>query len=216
MSMKGEFMSEGTHAPLSIDISSRLDEQIKSRERVRDLAEVFTHEREVNDMLDLVPDMFIDIDSRFLEPACGTGNFLVEILGRKISLISESIHGGSPLWYEFALLRCIASIYAVDISAENVAESRNRLLVMLDAAHALHGEPMSEGFLRAANEILETNVVLGDSLSAATEIVFVEYEALEGEKFKRTPSHLEEPEIDLFYLPPEQLETVHFSMLGKD
>lgn len=215
MSNKGGTVTKDTHdASLGVDI--RLDVQIKSRERVRDLAEVFTHEREVNDMLDLVPDMFVDIDSRFLEPACGTGNFLVEILGRKIALISETIHGGSPHWYEFSLLRCIASIYAVDISDENIRESRERLQAILDAAHALHGEPMSAGFLAAVNAILKTNIVLGDSLNSASEIVFVEYEAQEGELFSRVPSHLEDPEIDLFYIPPEPLETVHFSLLGND
>lgn len=215
MSTKGGTVAEKTRNPSSGD-EIRSDDQIKSRERVRDLAEVFTHEREVNDMLDLVPDMFVEIDSRFLEPACGTGNFLVEILGRKIALISEQNHGGTPRWYEFSLLRCIASIYAVDISEENIKESRERLQVILDAAHALHGESKSDGFLSAVNAILETNIVLGDSLNSASEITFVEYEAQQGEMFKRTHSHLEDPEIDLFYMPPEPLETVHFSMLGKD
>ena len=160
--------------------------------------------------------MFVDIDSRFLEPACGTGNFLVEILGRKIALINEQAHGGTPHWYEFALLRCLASIYAIDINEENIAESRERLQVILDAAHALHGEPMSEGFIAAVKTILQTNIVLGDSLNNATEIIFVEYQALPGEMFGRIPSHLENPEIDLFYMPPEPLETVHFSLLSKN
>src|SRR3546814_7900619 len=63
--------------------------QIKTRQRVRDLAEVFTHEREVKAMLDLIPDMFPAgsstraVDAKFLEPACGSGNFLAEILDRK-------------------------------------------------------------------------------------------------------------------------------------
>ena len=61
--------------------------QVRSRERVRDLAEVFTHQREVDAMLDLMPDAFHNIDVKFLEPACGSGNFLVEILRRKLRLV---------------------------------------------------------------------------------------------------------------------------------
>ena len=190
--------------------------QTKSRERVRDLGEVFTHEREVNAMLDLVPDMFESVDTRFLEPACGNGNFLVEILARKIALIDEKRFGGESGWYEFALLRSLASIYAIDISDENVDEARGRLRVMMDAAHALHGEPMSTGFLGAVNKILATNIVLGDSLNAAEDIIFVEYIPIGGQRFERPQSHLESPDLDLFFVPPEVLPTVHYSQLGEE
>lgn len=183
--------------------------QTKSRERVRDLGEVFTHEREVKAMLDLVPDMFKSLDTRFFEPACGNGNFLVEILSRKITLITGDD-------YEFNLLRCLASIYAVDISEENVIEARDRMLHIVEAAHALYGDPMSEGFLPAVNHILGANIIVGDSLNAATEIVFVEYTALDNGLFERQPRHLEDPEMDLFYVPPTPLATVHYSQLGEE
>ena len=67
------------------------DDQVKSRKRVTDHGEVFTAQREVNAMLDLVKQETGRIDSRFLEPACGTGNFLVEILKRKLAFFAANI-----------------------------------------------------------------------------------------------------------------------------
>ena len=94
-------------------------EQIKNRNRVRDLAEVYTHHREVTAMLDLVPDMFPseeapdNLDKTFLEPAAGHGNFLVEILRRKLAAVAPARYRGEE--YEHRILRCLASIYGIDI-----------------------------------------------------------------------------------------------------
>jgi len=187
---------------------------IKSRDRVRDLGEVYTQPREVDAMLDLIPDAFTDIDTRFLEPAAGNGNFLVAILERKINRIDESVHGGTPSWFEFALLRCLASIYGVDISAENVREARERMTAMVDAAQVFGGHGVSPHFTRAVATILETNLVEGDSLNAADQIVCVEYTPVPHESFTRSPSELQAPAMDLFYEPPAPLPTVHYSELG--
>lgn len=187
---------------------------IKSRERVRDLGEVYTQPREVNAMLDLIPGAFANIDTRFLEPAAGDGNFLVAILERKISVIDETKHGGSEHWYEFALLRCLASTYGIDIDGENVEEARQRMMAVIDAAHVFRGQPATDAFARAAEAILTTNVVVGDSLNAPDQVVFVEYTSVEGERFQRVPSELETPLMDLFYEPPAALPTVHYSELG--
>ncbi|WP_194421205.1 type III restriction endonuclease subunit M [Microbacterium abyssi] len=187
---------------------------IKSRERVRDLGEVYTQPREVNAMLDLIPDAFTDIDTRFLEPAAGDGNFLVAILGRKIAAIDEVKHGGSVYWYEFALLRCLASIYGIDISDENIDEARERMSAVMDAARVFRGEPATAGFDGAVAAILATNIVVGDSLNGADQIVFVEYTPLPGEHFQRVRSELETPAMDLFYEPPAALPTIHYSELG--
>ena len=100
-------------------------DQIKHRDRVRDLAEVYTHQREVTAMLDLVPDMFPseddpdNLDKTFLEPAAGHGNFLVEILRRKLALVT-AVGAAAARGYEHRILRCLASIYGIDIDAENV------------------------------------------------------------------------------------------------
>lgn len=200
MTMSGSMMAEPRH--------------IKSRERVRDLGEVYTQPREVHAMLDLIPDAFVDIDTRFLEPAAGDGNFLVAILERKIAAIDEEKHGGSEHWYEFALLRCLASTYGIDISDENVDEARERMTAIIDAAHVFGREPATPDFALAVATILATNIVVGDSLNGVDQIVFVEYTPLPGERFQRVPSELEAPVMDLFYEPLAALPTVHYSELG--
>lgn len=94
--------------------------QIKSKERVNKFAEVFTAPREVKAMCDLVDEECRRIDSTFLEPDCGTGNFLVEILERKFSAC-KTIDDG---------LTAISSIFGIDIQGDNVIETRERLLKM--------------------------------------------------------------------------------------
>lgn len=165
-------------------------------------------------MLDLIPDAFAQIDTRFLEPAAGNGNFLVAILERKIARIEEATHGGTPHWFEFALLRCLASIYGVDIDHENVLEARERMATVIDGAHAVGGYEPTPQFTRAVVTILSTNIVQGDSLNAPDQIVLVEYTPVPVEQFERARSELEPPAMDLFYEPPTSLPTVHYSELG--
>ena len=103
------------------------ERQIKSRERVAERGEVFTAEREVNAMLDLVKQETERIDSRFLEPACGTGNFLVEILRRKLEVVRRQYQkqlGELELQTTIAL----SSVYGIDIMKDNVEECCQRLL----------------------------------------------------------------------------------------
>ena len=114
-----------------------MQQQIKSRQRVTEHGEVFTAEREVKAMCDLVKQETERIDSRFLEPACGTGNFLTEILARKLSVV-KSEYGRSPLEYEKYSLLAVSSLYGVDIMADNVETCRERLVaVSHDRATAL-------------------------------------------------------------------------------
>ena len=94
---------------------------IKSKQRVKDFAEVFTPKHIVKDMCDLVPaEMWVNVDTTFLEPACGTGNFLVEILERKFKLCKDWEDG----------LRALKSIYGIDIQQDNVEETKLRLFDM--------------------------------------------------------------------------------------
>lgn len=91
---------------------------IKSKQRVSDFGEVFTPAHIVKDMCDLVPEeMWVNIDITFLEPACGTGNFLAEILERKFKLCKDWEDG----------LRALKSVYGVDIQQDNVEETKQRL-----------------------------------------------------------------------------------------
>lgn len=101
-------------------------EQVKSKERVRQHGEVFTAEREVNAMLDLVKDETQRIDSTFLEPACGDGNFLAEILDRKLD-VAFRMAGENDADCEYWATRAISTIYGIDIMVDNVQESRDRL-----------------------------------------------------------------------------------------
>ena len=99
---------------------------IKSRERVSQHGEVFTAQREVNAMLDLVKPETERIESRFLEPACGNGNFLAEILCRKLTILSSRF-SRSRIDYEFNAIVAVGSIYGIEIQSDNVEECRIRL-----------------------------------------------------------------------------------------
>lgn len=106
------------------------ERQVVSRKRVTDHGEVYTAKREVTFMLDLVKQETTRIDSRFLEPACGKGNFLTEILERKLRVV-QSRYGKSQLDYERNAVLAVSSIYGIDILEDNVAMCRQRLWVCL-------------------------------------------------------------------------------------
>jgi len=157
--------------------------QTKTRQRVRDLAEVYTNEREVTAMLDLIPDMFPSserprgIGQTFLEPACGAGNFLVAILDRKLAHIKFGGIYRSVATFETAVLKAVSSIYGIDIDQENIDQSRQFLKA--DVAHhmnlQLNTVPVSEDFWNAVDAILESNIIRADTLKDAQQIRFVEY-----------------------------------------
>ena len=120
--------------------------QIKSKNRVQKYGEVFTAEREVKAMCDLIPvDVWDNIDSRFLEPACGNGNFLVEIYARKLERCNTQEEA----------LRALNSIYAIDIQTDNCEESRQRLKQMYLAKFS---------YTQKVDETLDNNIICGNSL----------------------------------------------------
>jgi SAM-dependent methyltransferase len=163
----------------------------KSRQRVIDYGEVLTPQRIVNAMLDLVKQETERIDSRFLEPACGTGNFLIEILQRKLRVV-EQRYGKSQLEYERYAIQAVSSIYGIDILEDNVEECRQRLFVVFDEAYTrLFKEKTKEQCREAARYILRQNIVHGDALSLKTvgenpqPIVFPEWSLVNGSLLKR-------------------------------
>lgn len=197
--------------------------QIKSRARVRNLAEVYTHKREVDAMLDLVPDMFpsesdpANTDRKFFEPACGSGNFLEEILLRKLSHVTTE-RFGSDEQYEHRILRAVASIYAIDINQENVDESRDRLAALV-RAHVYRDSPSqdpSSSLFEATRIILTTNIVLGDTLADAETIRFIDYRPERVGMFVREWSYLD-PGFNesLFALLEDRQDVtpIHYSLL---
>ena len=102
--------------------------QVKSKQRVADHGEVFTAEREVEAMCDLVKQETERIDSRFLEPACGDGNFLSVILQRKLTIVTKKYKRSAYDWERNSLL-ALGSVYGVDIMLDNVLACQDRLRV---------------------------------------------------------------------------------------
>ncbi len=208
-------------------LPGRLSAQIKTRQRIRDLAEVYTHDREVNAMLDLIPDMFPAVaggaDIKFLEPACGSGNFLVEILRRKLTHVTWT-RVGAVGCYEHWILRALASIYGVDICAENVAEAQKRILEVVREHYygdANTIEPTG-GFMSAAKAILDTNIVRADMLADASTTEVIDYRAGRNGTFTRVWSMLDDSasnhEPDLFSpapAPKADEVPVHYADLAK-
>ena len=165
--------------------------QIVSRQRVADHGEVLTSEREVNAMLDLVKQETERIDSRFLEPACGTGNFLSEILNRKLGIV-RSRYRRSQLDYERNAILAVSSIYGIDILEDNVFACRERLFDIFDAHYSREFKRKARNECReAARFILSRNIVWGDALTLMTAdddprpIVFSEWSLASGSQMKR-------------------------------
>lgn len=141
---------------------------MRSKERVRDAGEVFTQEREVNAMLDLVKQETERIESRFLEPACGNGNFLAPILERKLIIVA-SRYKKSQIEYERNVLIAIGSIYGVDIMQDNVEECRERLYKMFEKTYMdLYKRKAKVAICMSAKAIFERNIVWGNALDLKT------------------------------------------------
>ena len=133
--------------------------QTKSKQRVADHGEVFTAEREVNAMLDLVKQETERIDSRFLEPACGDGNFLAEILRRKLTVV-KSRYGKNPADYERYAVIAVTSIYGVDLLQDNVEECRNRMFQIFDSEYSeICKKDANDETREAVRHILKHNIL---------------------------------------------------------
>ena len=139
--------------------------QVKSRERVAEHGEVFTNEREVKAMCDLVSQECENITSRFLEPACGDGNFLAEVISRKLAVVKKK-YGKSRFDYERYSVLAMTSIYGVDIMADNVRECRDRLFDLWNREYtAVCKKDCSEDTRRAVSVILDCNILCGNALT---------------------------------------------------
>lgn len=143
-----------------------MTKQVKSRQRVADHGEVFTAEREVKAMCDLVSDECLRIDSRFLEPACGDGNFLAEILSRKLEVVTQKYKRNSVDYEKNALL-ALGSLYGVELLADNVSLCRERLFKIWDKAYtkAVKKIDRKDVVRESAQYILEKNIICGNALS---------------------------------------------------
>ncbi len=206
--------------------------QVVSKKRVADHGEVLTGTREVTAMLDLVKPETERIESRFLEPACGTGNFLAPILERKLAVV-EKRYSKSQLEFERYAVLAVSSIYGIDILEDNVHACRDRLYRLFDAIYScLFKNKATDRCREAVRFILERNIVWGDALTLKTVdlaprfIVFSEWSPINGSLLKRRDytfhslvSHEGMKELPLFsdlgedvFIPtPEQdFPPVHF------
>lgn len=167
-----------------------MSSQIKSKARVRDHGEVFTPDFIVNDMLDLVKQETERIESRFLEPACGNGNFLAEVLRRKLEVVKNR-YKKSQFEYERYAVMAVSSIYGIDILEDNIKECQQRLFDIFDAEYSqIFKRECHEKCRQSVKYILGKNITLGDALTLKTidgkfPIVFAEWSAINGTLIKR-------------------------------
>ncbi len=158
---------------------------VKSKKRVADHGEVFTPAWMVEAMLDLVKGEAERIDSRFLEPACGSGNFIVHILRRKLAAV-ELKYGASDFERQHYALLGLMCIYGIELLADNIAECRANVLEIF--AEYLKLDEVDDMYL-AATHVLSTNLVHGDALTMRAEddqpITFAEWGYLGKGKYQR-------------------------------
>lgn len=164
---------------------------IRSKKRVADHGEVFTPRWLVEAMLDLVKDETERIDSRFLEPACGSGNFLVRVLQRKLAAVENKFGKSAFERRHYALLGLMCT-YGIELLADNIAECRTNMLEIL-AEYLSIDE--SDDLYQAASYVLLHNLVHGDALTMRTHdgkpITFAEWGYLGKGKFQRRDFRLD-------------------------
>ncbi len=163
----------------------------KSKQRIADHGEVFTPVWMVEAMLDLVKDECERIDSRFLEPACGNGNFLVRILQRKLAAVELKFRKSAFEKQHYALLALMCT-YGIELLADNIAECRANMLEILADYLSLQE---SDDLYRAASYVLSQNLVHGDAMTMRTSdggpITFAEWGYIGKGKFQRRDFRLD-------------------------
>jgi transcriptional regulator with XRE-family HTH domain len=177
--------------PLPAPMERRADSLIKSKKRVADHGEVFTPDWLVEKMLDLVKGETERIDSRFLEPACGSGNFLVPILQRKLAAV-ELKYGKSDFEKRHYALVGLTCCYGIELLADNIAECRANMLEVF-AAYLKLDE--ADELYRAAAHVLSLNLIHGDAMTmrddAGDPILVVEWGYMGKGKFQRRDFRLD-------------------------
>lgn len=151
--------------------TTKKPKQTKSKERVADFGEVFTAEKEVNAMLNLLPQtIWNKITNTFLEPACGTGNFLAEILSRKLDAVLELLSAKKikkkhqAFNYSFHAVQAVSSIYGIEILTDNCNECRERLLNLFTEHYQTNFKDADPNVTRVVEYLLSKNIVNHDAL----------------------------------------------------
>lgn len=199
-----------------------MSSQIKSKQRVRENGEVFTNEREVKAMCDLVKTETERIDSRFLEPACGDGNFLAEILTRKLDIVKKK-YKKNPIDYEKNAILALSSMYGVDILFDNVVACRNRLFDIWNKEYkAVCKKDCNEETRNSAKFILSKNIVCGNALTLCVvdneaqdtniPIVFSEWAFITGSQMQRSDYTFAQLLKENETAPKKGTEQLHFDI----
>jgi hypothetical protein len=185
--------------------------QVKSKQRVADHGEVFTPPWLVEAMLDLVNDETERIDSRFLEPACGDGNFLVRVLQRKLLAVEKKYTSNHFEKQHYALLAVMCT-YGVELLADNISDCRKNMLGVLDSYLTPEND---DPILRAASHVLSVNLIHGDALKMRTAngkpITFAEWGYLGKGKYQRRDFRFDTLTLSSSFSAEDSL----FSSLGK-
>lgn len=144
----------------------------KSKQRIADLGEVFTPDFIVDAMCDLgdIKKLSYSLDATFLEPSCGTGNFIVELLARKMAVaVYLATNGQSKL--DLAILRAVASLYGIDIMSDNIREAKERMWSVITSAYkhgaeaiGLETSDIPDILRKNVNYILDRNIIFGNTL----------------------------------------------------
>lgn len=164
--------------------------QVKTKKRVTDHGEVYTNEREVKAMLDLVKSETERIESRFLEPACGNGNFLAEVLIRKLNVVDARYKKSQQEWERYSVL-AVSSLYGVDILEDNAEECRERLFLIYKEKYSKNfGTKIKSECLDSVKFLFKRNILWGDALDFTNPvtkqpIIFSEWSAVNGVMLKR-------------------------------
>ena len=214
----------------------KTEKQVISKQRVADHGEVYTSKREVRAILDLVRQETERIESRFLEPACGTGNFLAEILERKLQVVARR-YGQVQLEYERNAVLAVSSIYGIDILEDNIRECGDRLFNIFNQKYSEFFADFTKQECReAVRYILGRNMIHGDALTLKTvgenpqPIIFSEWSLVNGSMVKRRDfafqellAHESMMELPLFAdtgedvfipTPVKDFPVVHFLKVG--
>lgn len=186
-------MGVGTHILIVMNVErtgwtvdrNESEPLVRSKQRVADHGEVFTPAWMVEDMLDLVQEESERIDSRFLEPACGSGNFLVPVLRRKLATV-DSRHGRSEFEKRHYALFGLMCIYGIELLPDNAQECRDNLSTVFEG---FLGVDADDEWARAGRTVLAANIVQGDALTMTTPsggpITFAEWAYLGKGRFQR-------------------------------
>ena len=137
---------------------------MENKKRIKDYGEVFTQKREVDSILNLVKNETLNLESRFLEPACGDGNFLVEILSRKISILNSRFKK-DKIDFERNSIIALSSLYGIDILSDNIEKLNIRLLDIFIKNYQDNFGEINPDFLKSIKYILKKNLKFGDALN---------------------------------------------------